>query len=311
MVRGVARYNRFDMRTRKNTVLLFSKVPEVGLVKTRLSVLKDGIFKPEDTCNLYHRMLFDVAEVTCAALNDLEALAAAAAEAAELLGEEPVLDTYEFRISTTPAENEPVMRKLFEDAGQWPHEIVFDYDEGIDFDAHYNGAFQKAFDDGADAVISFGADMPALTKADIIGAFEALHDLDVEPQGGVVIAPDQEMGVSLVGWLRRTPFDHSGVYYCRNGLTVLPAYIQKAKEAGLPVRYLPALPDVDTMADLRHNATLVEALCYSQQFEPQIEGGAGYSPVPHRTQQWLAAFGWDQVKVMPNNLFDPRDAIDK
>ncbi len=32
------------MRERKNVVLLFSKVPEVGLVKTRLSVLKDGIF---------------------------------------------------------------------------------------------------------------------------------------------------------------------------------------------------------------------------------------------------------------------------
>ena len=38
------------MTTRNNTVLLFSKVPETGLVKTRLSILKDGMFpaNPED-----------------------------------------------------------------------------------------------------------------------------------------------------------------------------------------------------------------------------------------------------------------------
>ena len=35
------------MRERKNTLLLFSKLPEVGKVKTRLTVLKDGIFQPE------------------------------------------------------------------------------------------------------------------------------------------------------------------------------------------------------------------------------------------------------------------------
>ena len=35
------------MRTRKNTLLLFSKPPIAGLVKTRLTTLKDGIFKPE------------------------------------------------------------------------------------------------------------------------------------------------------------------------------------------------------------------------------------------------------------------------
>ena len=56
------------MRERKNVVLLFSKVPAVGLVKTRLTTLKDGIFTPETASALYHCMLFDVVEKLALAL---------------------------------------------------------------------------------------------------------------------------------------------------------------------------------------------------------------------------------------------------
>ena len=59
-------------RTRKNVVLLFSKVPEAGLVKTRLTTLKDGIYAPEVASGLYHCMLFDVVEIIMAALTDME-----------------------------------------------------------------------------------------------------------------------------------------------------------------------------------------------------------------------------------------------
>ena len=48
------------MRERRNTVLLFSKLPEAGKVKTRLTVLKDGVFQPDVASALYHCMLFDV-----------------------------------------------------------------------------------------------------------------------------------------------------------------------------------------------------------------------------------------------------------
>ena len=145
------------MRERKNTVLLFSKLPEVGLVKTRLTTLKDGWFEPEVASALYHCMLFDVVEIICAALADLEK--------ADAKGD--VHDTYELVISTAPARNLEPMRKLFEDAGTWPREIVFINDEGANFDEHYNHAFAQAWARGADCVLSMGADMPVLTKADI------------------------------------------------------------------------------------------------------------------------------------------------
>ena len=285
------------MKQRKNALVLFSKVPEPGRVKTRLSVLKDGLFSPEVASALYHCMFFDVVEICCAALTWLEERSEAAVAAGA-----QVRDTYELIVSTAPADNLEAMRTLFEESGEWPRPIVFAADRGASFDEHYNDAFAQAWDRGADTILSMGADMPALTVADVVRGFEALHELDESPDGGVVLAPDQEMGVSIVGWTRATDFDHTGVYYNPEGLTVLPAYIAKAREAGLPVRYLPPVPDVDTLADLRHAVTLVEALMYSAPFD-------GNCP-PWRTAQALADIGWTQVRIPPNALHDPRDGID-
>lgn len=287
------------MRTRKNVLLLFSKVPEAGLVKTRLTVLKDGVFEPDVASGLYHCMLFDVTEICCAAMTRLEQRPR---KVDPRTGEE-IVDVYEMRISTAPAANLDAMRELYAVSGTWPREIVFVADEGKSFDEHYNDAFEKAWDEGADTILSMGADMPALTVDDVIRGFEALQQLEVSDVGGIVLAPDQEMGVSIVGWPRATAFDHSGVFYNQEGLTVLPAYIAKARKLGLPAIYLPPVPDVDTMADLMHNITVVEALNYCASFD-------GNTP-PWRTANALKEMGWDEVRVMPNELRDPRAEIDK
>ncbi|MCI8469438.1 MAG: DUF2064 domain-containing protein [Eggerthellaceae bacterium] len=286
------------MRERRNTVLLFSKVPEAGKVKTRLTVLKDGIFQPDVASALYYCMLFDVVEIICGAFTQLEARAP---EVDPATGEE-IRDVYDLVISTTPAHNVPVMKKLFTDAGEWPRPLTFIADEGASFDEHYNHAFEQAWERGANCILSMGADMPALTVNDVIAGFDGLHALDAVEGGGIVLAPDQAMGVSVIGWTRATDFNHDGVYYNRTGLTVLPAYIEKAREAGLPARYLPPIPDVDTMGDLMHAVTVVEALNYCAPFD-------GNTP-PWRTADALAQMGWSEVRVPPNDLFDPRDEID-
>lgn len=283
------------MQERKNVVLLFSKLPEVGLVKTRLSILKDGLFPPETAAELYECMLLDVVEIISTALADLSA------EAADQ-GEGEVLDVYELVVSTAPAKNADAMRALLAEM-DLPARPVVIVDEGANFDAHYNHAFQQCWDLGADCILSMGADMPALTKADIRFGFKQLHRLCDVPGGGIVLAPDQEMGVSVVGWTRETDFSHDGVYYCRDGLTVLPAYIKKAKAAGLPVLWLPPIPDVDTMQDFVHNVTLVHALNYCADYDDICP--------PWRTADKFIDLGFREVIVAPNNLFDPREHIDK
>lgn len=280
------------MTTRNNVVLLFSKVPEAGLVKTRLTTLKDGIFSPEAASVLYHCMLFDVAETIMAAFDELESQPATPG----------VHDVYELLISTAPAEAAPRMEALFEEAGTWPRAIRVATDEGATFDEHYNDAFEKAWEAGADCILSMGADMPALTTDDVIRGFQALHELDDAHEPGIVLAPDQELGVSIIGWNRETCFDHTGVFYHPQGLTVLPAYIRKAKEAQITARYLPPVPDVDTMADLAHAATVVEALGYCAPF--------GLGAWPHRTARALDELGWSEIRIMPNGLMDPRSHLD-
>ncbi|MEC4294939.1 TIGR04282 family arsenosugar biosynthesis glycosyltransferase [Adlercreutzia shanghongiae] len=272
----------------KNTLLLFSKLPEVGLVKTRLTVLKDGMFAPETAAVLYQAMLLDVADVILAAFDKLEA---------RYPGE-----VFELVISTAPAKNLEAMGALFAEAGFEDERLRFATDAGASFDEHYNDAFAQCFAAGTDLILSMGADMPALTEGDVIRGFDALHELRDAERGGIVLAPDQEMGVSIIGWTRETDFDHTGVFYNPYGLTVLPAYIEKAQSLGLPARYLPPVPDVDTMADLRHNITLVQALRYCAPFD-------GTMP-PRRTAQMLKDMGCDQVRVSPNNLIDPRSIID-
>lgn len=285
------------MQERKNVVLLFSKLPEVGLVKTRLSILKDGLFPPETACELYECMLFDVVEIIGSALADLQVEADLAAA-----DDDDVHDTYELVISTAPAENAQPMRDLLA-TQDWPVVPTVIVDEGANFDEHYNHAFSQCWDAGADCILSMGADMPALTKADIRFGFEQLHTLYDVPGGGIVLAPDQEMGVSVIGWTRDTDFSHTGVYYCKDGLTVLPAYIKKAKAAGLPALWLPPIPDVDTMQDFVHNVTLVHALCYCADYDDICP--------PWRTADKLCELGFREIIVAPNNLIDPRDHIDK
>lgn len=280
------------MPTRTNTVLLFSKVPETGLVKTRLSILKDGMFPPETAADLYRCMLLDVVEIICSALDDLEVRAVEANEA----------DRYELVVSTTPAENVPVMEKLLAAEG-FSRPITVIADEGDSFDAHYNHSFEQCWDRGSDCILSMGADMPALTKADVKYGFEQLHKLFNIEGGGIVIAPDQEMGVSVIGWTRDTHFDHCGVFYNPDGLTVLPAYIAKAREAGLPALWLPPIPDIDTMLDFFHNVTLVHALDYCSEFED-------ITPA-RRTAAAFIDLGFKTIRVAPNSLHDPRDHIDK
>ena len=282
------------MQERKNVVLLFSKLPEVGLVKTRLSILKDGMFPPETACELYECMLLDVVEIIGTALVDLQTESD--------MAQDDVHDRYELVISTAPAKNADAMRALFEDDA-WPVKPTVIVDEGASFDEHYNHSFSQCWDMGADCILSMGADMPALTKADIRFGFEQLHRLCDVPEGGIVLAPDQEMGVSVIGWTRDTDFSHDGVYYCKYGLTVLPAYIKKAKAAGLPALWLPPIPDVDTMQDFVHNVTLVHALNYCADYDDICP--------PWRTADKLCELGFREIIVAPNNLIDPRDHIDK
>lgn len=278
------------MQKRENALLLFAKLPRPGEVKTRLSVLKDGVFSPEDASDLFEAMLLDVVGICLGAFDILEKQ------------DDCHTDAYRLYISTAPSSNAVAMSELIEKAGVPVDRISFIGDRGSSFDEHYNDAFAKVWADGANCILSMGADMPALSVWDVVRGFEALHELEEKP-GGLVVSPDQAMGVSIIGWTANTDFDHTGVFYNESGLTVLPAYIDKARAQNLPVIMIPPVPDVDTIADLAHNITLLEAAEYASHFDGSIPA--------KRTIAKLRDLDCYEVRVPPNELRDSRDVIDQ
>jgi glycosyltransferase A (GT-A) superfamily protein (DUF2064 family) len=195
------------------------------------------------------------------------------------------------------------MRETFEQAGTWPREFTYLTDKGNNFDEHFDDAFQQIFALGFDSVLSVGGDIPMLPKSHITTAFRWLqYFLESSEIGGLVQAPCQECGVSMIGWTRDTPIDHQGVYYNMTGRPALDAYVEKAAEKNVPFASLPPVADVDDVQDLAHAISLARAAAYGNRFQPDF-----YVP-----QRFLSYVNWCGIKVgtPPNEDRDSREGID-
>jgi glycosyltransferase A (GT-A) superfamily protein (DUF2064 family) len=287
------------MATRNHALLLFSKPPVPGLVKTRLTQEKGGPFTQEEAAEIFRRSMFDVAELACLALHELEV------ENATKRAVDPSADEhkYAFFISTTPAPNVEVMRRTFEEIGQWPREFSYIVDEGATFDDHFDSAFKQIFVQGYDSVLSIGADIPLLPREHIVNGFRWLqYFIATSDKGGIIQAPCQEVGVSLIGWVRDTKINHQGVYYNMSGRPALDAYVEKARELGIPLASMAPVADIDDISDFAHATSLARAAQYSKQFQPDLY-------VPERFLAWV---DWRGIKVgtPPNDDRDSREGID-
>ena len=287
------------MTKKRHALLLFSKPPIPGLVKTRLTREKGGLFTSEEAAEVFRRCMFDVAELCCLVLHELEAENAAA------LAENPQATEhiYSFFISTTPAENVEVMRNTFEEIGQWPREFTYIVDEGANFDDHFDSAFNQIFDLGYDSILSVGADIPMIPREHLLNGFRWLqYFLETSSNGGIIQAPCQEVGVSLIGWTRDTPINHQGVYYNMTGRPALDAYLEKAREKDIPLASMMPVADIDDVSDFAHATSMARTAKYSSAFQPDLY-------VPERFLAWV---DWRGIKVgtPPNEDRDSREGID-
>ena len=288
------------MAIKKHALLLFSKPPVAGMVKTRLTKEYGGIFTPELAAGFFRCSLLDVTELCMYALYQLEQENAAEREA------DPEVDehVYDFFVSTCPEENVQLMREAYELAGEWPREFHYLVDRGTSFNEHFDDAFNQIFEQGYDSVLSVGGDIPTMPMEHIVNGFKWLQYFDATTGGnGAVLAPCQECGVSLIGFNKGTPLDHQGVFYSMDGRPALDAYRIKSAENDVPLAYLTTVADVDDPRDLGHTITLMRMLEYAHRFQPDLY-------VPRRTLEWVNALGL-VVTTPPNDDFDPRDNIDK
>jgi glycosyltransferase A (GT-A) superfamily protein (DUF2064 family) len=281
--------------SKKHAFLLFTKAPVPGLTKTRLTEARGGILTEAQATEFYKAALLDVAEIGFRALTQL------AEQAGQGNGTAP--DHYDFVVCCSPASEQPMLEKVFEEAGPWPGPIAFINDRGKTFDEHFDDAFHQLFDRGYHSVVSIGGDLPAMPISHLVRAFEWLAYFDsFSERGGFVQAPCQACGVSLVGYTKDTPMDSDGVFYNLNGVPALDTYTIKARERGVPVALLDAVADVDDLEDLAHAISLMQAISYASIYQPELF-------VPKRTLNWIREIGI-VVSTPPNTLHDPRERID-
>ena len=285
------------MAEKKHALLIFTKPPLPGVVKTRMTSEYGGFLTLDQAASFYKCCFYDVCEMSCQALMELQA------ENDELVAQDPEADkiTYDFFVSTTPAESLEKVKEMFEKIGPWPLEIHFVVDTGSTFDEHFNDAFEQIFALGYESIVSIGGDVPTMPKSHLKQAFQWLDYFQAIGKPGFVYAPCQECGTSLVGFSNNTVMDHTGVYYNMDGRPALDGYLEKLIEADIPSAYFDPVADVDEVSDLGHAISCMKSIREAAKYQPLY--------VPWRTLNWVEMMGI-KVSTPPNENHDPRDYLD-
>lgn len=113
---------------------------------------------------------------------------------------------------------------------------------GDDLGARLAAAFDAMLAGPGDRAVVIGSDLPALSAARLDEAFAALSDHDL------VLGPAVDGGYWLVGLSRRARAVFEGIAWGTGD--VFAQTVRAATRAGLRVRTLATLADVDTPADL-------------------------------------------------------------
>ncbi len=285
------------MAEKKEALLIFTKPPLPGVVKTRMTAEYGGFFTEEEAASFYRCCFYDVCEMGMRSLVELTE------RNERMRAEDPSLDkiTYDFFCSTTPPECIDQVRELFDKIKIWPMEVNLLVDRGSSFDEHFNDACQQLFDMGYESFVAIGGDVPTMPKGHIKQAFQWLDYFQEIGKPGFVYAPCQECGTSLVGYSYNTPIDHTGVYYNMDGRPALDGYLGKIQESGIPSAYFDPVADIDEVTDLGHAISCMKSIREAAKYQDLF--------VPRRTLGWCEIMGI-QVSTPPNENHDPRDYLD-
>lgn len=280
------------MSGKRNGLLIFTKAPSPGRTKTRLTSERGGFMTPEEAAQFYRACLLDVFDISFRALDELTAAAK----------QKGTGDSYDLFVSCSPASEQSILLQQIAPLGNEKlSRIHFINDQGASFDEHFDDAFRQLFAQDCYAVVAIGGDLPTLPPSHITRSFQLLEQLETE-NGSFVQAPCQECGVSLVGQTVKTKIDSNGVYYNMDGVPALDAYVQKCREAKIPMISLTPVADVDNMVDFAHTASLIRSIAYSAQYQKDLY-------VPKNTLKYIDD---NQIWIMtpPNAEHDPREALD-
>lgn len=227
----------------QKTIVLMAKAPVAGKVKTRLAPALSG---GEDAACLYRCFLCDAVE-RALAVGDADVMVAYTP--ADALDELPRAVRRSVRCIAQP--------------------------EG-DLGAKMRGVFEQLFEEGSEAVVMTGTDLPTLPARFLSSALDLLG----EPgeSAPVVLGPSHDGGYYLLGLRNLVPGIFEGIEWSTE--RVLQQTCERLHRQGRAIRCTPPWYDVDSATDLR---LLVSHLSMLR---------AGRSdPLPRHTIAWLESTG--------------------
>jgi glycosyltransferase A (GT-A) superfamily protein (DUF2064 family) len=226
----------------KNVVIIFSKVPVAGTVKTRL--IQDSSLDAEDAALLAEAMLKDTIAL------------AAESNASEIV------------IGFTPAYERKSMEWIVKEVVEERYlerPITVLTQRGTNFDERFGSVVSAAFAMGSENLVILGEDPPYLPPDIINRAFSFL--MEDMSNNSVVLGPAGEGGIYLVGitW----HFDPE--YFSKNQLfsggVEIPQFIKLCKNEGMVLELLPAFTDIDIEGDLVSLLLYIDAMKIAKKFE--------------------------------------------
>jgi hypothetical protein len=190
-------------------LIIFAKAPIPGEVKTRLC----PPLTPDEAASLHGTLVLD------------------AVERAKGL---PGASLY---VAGTPDITHPFFKVM---EGRYGAKLLAQ--RGQDLGSRMKWTMQDAFEQGAQAVLLTGTDLPTLPRAHLVQALTLIESQDV------VLGPTADGGYYLIGLRKLVPALFDGIAW--STASVFAETRKKVEQAALSLGLLPECRDLDTLEDL-------------------------------------------------------------
>lgn len=251
----------------RNAIVVFTKVPRAGDIKTRLTTERGGILTMEEACDFYEAALLDVIDAC---------LASGCGDVWICHNHDGDRDYMEQLLAGLS--DRKALKGIYTDQGG-------SFDDCIQYAADYilkDGGEERL----ADYILIIGGDLPGLQPGAIKQAFKKIEVLSSLEQGqavarkiegsaasigaAIVEGSCQEGGFSIVGFTCTTPFDFHSVFYNQEGVTALDRLVDKTAEITVPFGIIEMVPDVDIPIDLASVIPQIRAIQLAAQSDPEV-----------------------------------------
>jgi glycosyltransferase A (GT-A) superfamily protein (DUF2064 family) len=221
----------------KQTVIIFAKVPEVGIVKTRLA--KSSILNDIEVTSLAKAMLMDTILLSSESDVDSVCLGYHPGEKKEKLLE--IIDLI------TPELNKEIKFNLFLQSGN-------------NFDERFHSIVKNAIESGFEHMIILGADLPYLHPKMIDNTLNLLKKNNSQ---NIIIGPAGGGGIYLIGLSNKFDPNWFIDHQLFRGGVEISQFVKFAEKKNIHFEILPPLIDIDLEEDLVSLMSFIELMSIS------------------------------------------------